>query len=122
MWLVHPDADFALQSLTTTTGVGIYQPPSQAAPFGSLLGRPIYLSEACSPFSSQGDLIFADMSAYLVAVMALRYAVSIHVWFNYDVQALRFVLRVDGQPWTSKTIPSLSGGASRGFFAVLAAR
>jgi HK97 family phage major capsid protein len=125
MWIVHPDADLQLQSLafpTGGTGMSAYQPPSEMAPFGSLLGKPIYSSEACSVVGAVGDIIFADMSAYLVAVMALRYAVSIHVWFDQDMEALRFVLRVDGQPWTSKTIPSLNGPVSRGFFATLAAR
>jgi HK97 family phage major capsid protein len=125
MWICHPDADLQLQSLafpTGGTGKSAYQAPSEMAPFGSLLGKPIYSSEACSVVGAVGDIIFADMSAYLAAVMALRYAVSIHVWYNFDVQALRFTLRVDGQPWTSKTIPSLNGGVSRGFFATLAAR
>ena len=129
IWICHPDADLQLQSLAfptgatpTNTGAPAYQSPTEAAPYGSLLGKPIYPSEACSVVGGVGDIIFADMSAYLVALGAFSYAVSMHVWFNYDMQALRFSLRVDGQSWTTKAFPSLNGGVNRGFFATLAAR
>lgn len=129
VWLVHPDADEELQALVHPGTAGdvagaapLYSSPTIGAPYGSILGRPIYPSEACSALGSLGDIVFGDMSAYLTAVKALRSDVSIHLWFDYDITAFRFVLRIAGQPWTASLIPSLNGGASRGYFATLATR
>ena len=128
IWLCHPDADEQLQSLALPGNAGdngsepLYGTATAFAPYGSLLGRPIYPSEACSTLGTPGDIIAADMSAYLCAVKAMRTDVSIHLWFDYDITAFRFVLRIAGQPWTETLVPSLNGNTSRGFFAMLAAR
>jgi HK97 family phage major capsid protein len=128
-WLCHPDADLQLQQLVHAGSAGdvaaaapIYQPPSALAPNGSILGRPIYFSEACSAVGTSGDIIFGDLSAYLTATKMMRSDVSIHLWFDFDVIAYRFVLRIGGQPWTDQLAPSLKGGVSRGFFSTLASR
>ncbi|HEY2396425.1 MAG TPA: phage major capsid protein [Rudaea sp.] len=128
-WLCHPDADLQLQQMVFSDSAGdvtasapLYQPPTAIFPNGSILGRPIYFSEGCSVVGSVGDIVFGDLSAYLSVTKMLRSDVSIHLWFDYNVTAYRFVLRIGGQPWTDSLVPSLNGGVSRGFFATLAAR
>lgn len=129
-WLCHPDADLQLQQLVHPGSAGdtqlsapLYSPPSSFAPNGSLLGRPIYFSEACSAVGLVGDIIFGDLSSYLTAVKTLRSDVSIHLWFDQDILAYRFVLRIAGQPWTDVVTPGLQPGTlTRGFFTALATR
>ncbi len=128
IWVTHPDTDVQLMQLgfptTASTGSGapVYQMPTADAPYGSLLGRPIYQTEACSVLGAPGDIILLDPTAYVVAMKTLAYATSIHLFFNQDMSVLRFVLRIDGQPWTNSLFPSLVGGGQRGFFVVLAQR
>jgi HK97 family phage major capsid protein len=128
IWIAHPDADLQLQALTlpATNSVAAaapaYSPPDAGAPFGRLLGRPIYLTEAASALGTKGDLIFGDMSAYLTAVRVARQDVSVHIWYDYDATAFRFVFRLGGQPWTSSTFASLNVSTTRGFFATLDTR
>ena len=129
-WLVNFDADLQLQALVLPGTAGnvaaaapMYQPPTTFAPNGSLLGRPIYFSAASSPVGTVGDIIFGDLSAYITATKMMRNDVSIHLWFDYDITAYRFVLRIGGMPWTDTPVPGLQPGtATRSFFTALATR
>lgn len=129
-WIVNPDVEQQLMTMSfpgTGTAVPAYLPPGglSASPYGTLLGRPIITSEACSALGDKGDVIFGDFSSYLSVVKAggVRSDVSIHIWFDYDITAFRFILRVGGQPWWNSTITAYkSGSSARGFFATLADR
>lgn len=129
-WLLNADVEPQLMTMQfpgTGTAVPGYLPPGglSAAPYGTLMGRPIVYSEAMPALGDQGDIVFGDLSNYLTAVKAggIRSDVSIHVWFDYDITAFRFVLRVGGQPWWNAPIaPFQVGSSTRGFFSTLAAR
>jgi HK97 family phage major capsid protein len=58
----------------TAAGAGaIYLPPNGLAnsgPYGSLLGRPIVVTEACATVGTEGDVILADLSKYLSVIKA----------------------------------------------------
>jgi HK97 family phage major capsid protein len=64
-----------------------------------------------------------DLSQYMSVVKAggIRQDVSIHLFFDYDITAFRFVLRVGGQPWWNAPI-TRQNGLSRSPFVTLAAR
>jgi hypothetical protein len=49
---------------------------------------------------------------------------SIHVRFQYDESVLRFVLRMDGQPWRASALTPYKGGsgATQSHFIALATR
>lgn len=129
-WLMNADVEGQLMSLSfpgAGTAVPVYMPPGglSVAPYGTLFGRPIAYSEAMPPLGDEGDIILGDLSNYLSGVKAggVKSDVSIHVWFDYDITAFRFVLRVGGQPWWNAPVaPYQAGAASRGFFAALGAR
>ena len=128
-WLCHPDIEQQLQTLqfpiTTTAGAGapMYAPPSAVAPFGTLLGRPIYPTEACKKAGTQGDIVFGNPAGYLAAMKKIRADISVHIWFDYDLTAFKFVLRIGGQPWTDNAVTGNQANTNtRGFFATLAAR
>lgn len=126
-WIANPDIETQLMKLKFADGSPAWMPPGglSASPYGALLGKPILTTEAAPALGDAGDLILGDMSSYLSVVKSggIRQDVSIHVWFDYDITAFRFVLRVGGQPWWNSPIePAKVGGQSRGFFVALGAR
>lgn len=128
VWTINADIEAQLMRMQfpgTGTAVPVYMPPGglSGAPYGTLLGRPIIPTEAAPALGDRGDIVLGDWRAYLSAVKTggIKSDVSIHVWFDYDITAFRFVLRVGGQPWWNSAITSLHG-ASKGFFVVLGAR
>lgn len=129
VWLVNPDIEpqliFMVFPGSSSQPVPLYMPPGglSGAPYGTILGRPVIPTEAAKALGDKGDIVLADMSSYLTAVKTggIRQDVSIHVYFDYDITAFRFVLRVGGQPWWNAAIESLNG-LSKGFFVTLAAR
>jgi HK97 family phage major capsid protein len=129
-WIMNPDVEQQLMTMSfpgTGTAVPAYLPPGglSASAYGTLLGRPIITSEACSALGDKGDIIFGDLANYLTVVKSggIRSDMSIHLWFDYDITAFRFVMRIGGQPWWNTAITAYkSGSSARGFFSVLANR
>lgn len=135
VWLVNQDClpsiyqlGFAVTDGTTTNvGAGaLYMGPGQlasGAPSGTILGRPIVVTEACPTVGDAGDIILADLSKYLTVVKgALRSDTSIHLWFDQNATAFRFVMRMNGQPWLSAAIARKSGSNTLSHFIKLEAR
>jgi hypothetical protein len=52
----------------------------------------------------------------------MRAEASIHVHFDQDATAFRFVIRVGGQPWWSRPSAALNGSLAQSPFVTLAAR
>jgi HK97 family phage major capsid protein len=127
VWLMNEDNEAQLMKMQfpgTGTAVPVYLPPGglSAAPYGTLMGRPVIPMEAMSALGDVGDIVFADMSKYMTLVKGgLKQDISIHLWFDYDITAFRFVLRVGGKPWFNSVI-TRANGLSRSFFVTLGAR
>lgn len=127
VWLMNEDNEAQLMKMQfpgTGTAVPVYLPPGglSAQPYGTLMGRPVIPMEASSALGDVGDIIFADMSKYMTLVKGgLKQDISIHLWFDYDITAFRFVLRIGGKPWFNSVI-TRANGLSRSFFVTLGAR
>lgn len=91
---------------------------------GTLMGRPIVATEACSTIGTVGDIILAYMPGYFAPYKAggLKEAISIHLWFDQAVTAFRWTFRVGGQPWLSAPIARRSGSNTLSHFVTLATR
>ncbi len=135
VWLCNQDCLPAIYQLGfavtdgTTTNVGagaLYMGPGQlqgGGVSGTVLGRPIVVTEACPTVGDAGDIILADLSKYLAAVKgAMRTDTSIHLWFDQNLTAFRFVMRMNGQPWLSAPIARKSGSNTLSHFIKLEAR
>lgn len=127
VWLINQDIEPQLISLNHPGDSSpMYVPPGglSAAPYGTILGRPVVPTEACSTLGDVGDIILASMGQYLAIqkVGGVRTDVSIHLWFNYDTTAFRFILRLGGQPWLSAPIARFKGGNTLSSFVTLAER
>lgn len=129
-WLINNDV---LPSLFTLTlgNYPIYLPASnptvggiQVSPYGTLLGRPIVVSQHAKSFSSQGDVSLLDMSYYRTITKAegIRTDMSLHLYFDADAAAFRATFRIDGQPAIYNPIQPANGSKTLSPFVQLAAR
>jgi len=114
-----------LQLAVGTGGVPLFIPAGgiSQAPFGTLLGRPVnYIEQASAP-GDLGDVILADLSEYLLIEKGgIDRASSIHVYFDTDETAFRWVWRVNGQPRWSAPVTPFKGTPTVSPFVTLAAR
>lgn len=129
IWLINQDIEPQLNVMSfegTSSSVPAYMPAGglSASPYATLMGRPVIPTQACQTLGDKGDIILADMSQYLSATktIGVRSDVSIHLYFDYDMVAFRFILRVGGQPWWGSTISPLNGTNTVSAFVTLAER
>lgn len=105
VWFVNPAVYPQLLNMTIGD-MPVYAPSVRPdVPFGSLLGRPVIENEYCPNLGTAGDILLASPSAYaLITKGGIEAASSIHIKFDYDETAFRFVYRVDGQPYYNAAI------------------
>src|SRR6185437_5555699 len=84
-----------------------------ASPYeGSIRGRPMMFTEHCKSLTNLGDIAFADLSGYLLATKqggGIDFAASIHLFFDYGIQAFRWTFRLGGQPYLSSAVSPANG-------------
>lgn len=127
VWYINQDVYPQLNALSAVVGVGgipVFVPAGglSAAPFGNLMGRPIQPIEYCETLGTEGDIVLADLSQYMMIDKSVQAATSIHVAFLTGEQAFRFIYRVDGQPVDNKPITPYKGSATQSPFITLATR
>lgn len=126
VWLIHPDAEHQLP-LMTIGDQPVYLPPGglrNQSPYGLLLGRPVIPHQVCQTVGDLGDFMFVDLMQYATVVKSggVRSQASIHLWFDQDLVAFKFTIRVGGQPWWSETTTAANGSFAMSPFVTLAAR
>lgn len=71
-------------------------------PYDTLLGKPLFYTEKLPALGDAGDIMFVDPTQYLLGAkrgLSMQTASSIHLYFDMDQTAFRFVLRYDGVCW-----------------------
>lgn len=110
-WLIHPSIWPDIMTMETTGG-NAFQPNMGASTGLALNGVPIVTSEHLPQANNSGDVVLADLSAYL---LWQRSGISIdfseHAAFRDDQGTWRFTQRTDGKPWlrTPITLPDPQG-------------
>lgn len=125
VWLVSQVGVQEALPLLTIGDTPIYMPPTglSGGLYGTLLGRPVIPCERCPQIGAKGDVIFADLSQYLLIEKGnTEMETSIHVKFITDETAFRFIQRNNGQPWDSAPYTTLKGGKKMSPFICLAER
>lgn len=131
VWLINqalfPELIKMRFDTTSSVPIPVYLPGGNiaGAPFGTLLGRPVFPMEAMKIPGDVGDIALVDPTQYLSVTKGqdIQTDVSMHLFFDYDITAFRFVLRVAGQPWWKSAIqPQQSAAPTLGHFIVLADR
>jgi HK97 family phage major capsid protein len=107
-WFMNMEC-WAQLPLITVGQQPVFVPPGvfSAAPFGTLMGRPINVIEHASALGTQGDIALIDMGEYALARKgSVNMQTSMHVRFLFDETAFKFTMRVDGKPkWTAPLTP-----------------
>jgi len=106
-WFVNDNTFTQLATLSLAVGTGgipVWMPAGGASgkPYDTLMGKPMLWTEHMKKLGDKGDIAFCDWSQYLVGQKSggtMQFASSIHLRFDYDQTAFRFVFRIDGQPW-----------------------
>lgn len=118
VWFINQDVEPQLENLNMAVGTGgvpVYLPPGGIAdtPNARLKGRPVIPIEYCETLGTVGDIILADLSAYVTGVQGgVESAMSIHLRFEYNETALRFVFAVDGRPWLAAPLTPYKGSSN----------
>lgn len=130
VWMINNDTLPALFTLNTANGFPLYFPMGggqggiQASPYGTLLGRPVIVSQHANTFSSAGDVMLVDLSYYQTITKAegIVTATSMHLYFDADAMAYRTTFRMDGMPKISAPIDPAKGTTKLSPFVKLGAR
>lgn len=92
-----------------TGGSSVFTPAGGVSqkPYDTIFGRPILYMEQAQSLGSKGDVYLFDPNQYiLVDKGGMKSASSIHLRFDYNETAFRWIYRVDGQPtWVSALTP-----------------
>ncbi len=129
VWLMHKDVWPQLLTLGMMIGTGgtpVFLPADAAAgrPLQTLMGRPIFTTQACETLGDKGDIILADLTQYQVILKTagMRTDVSAHVYFLWDTLCYKFVIRIDGAPLWPLAVASRDGSNTYSPFVCLAER
>lgn len=118
VWYINQDIEpqlFTMSLAVGTGGVPVYLPANgiSGSPFATLMGRPIIPLEQCKTLGTVGDILFADLSQYIMAEKGgMQSATSIHVKFLEGETAIRFIMRNDGKPRWKNVLTPHSGSTN----------
>lgn len=117
-----------IKNVAGTENVGgfaapIFFPAGNGSAQHRLLGLPMIPVEQAAALGTQGDLILADNSQYLVIDKGgIKTAESMHVRFLNDEMTFKATYRVDGQPIVSAKLTPFKGTDTTSPFVVLDTR
>lgn len=126
IWLANIDTFRELATMSLSIGTGgsaIWINNGVSGPPATILGRPVVFTEKVPTQGTAGDISFVDPNYYLIGDrMAMTSDTSPHVEFPTDQTAMRFIQRLDGQPWLQSPITPNQGSDTLSPFLSLAAR
>lgn len=118
VWFINQDVEPQLHKMSLPVGTGgipVYLPAGglSQSPFATLYGKPVIPVEYCATLGTAGDIIFADLSQYiLIEKGGVQADASIHVKFIYDETTFRYVMRVDGMPLWNNVLTPYKGSSN----------
>lgn len=129
VWLINQDCEYQLMKLEftgTNSSTPAYLPANGLAgsPYGTLLGRPVIPTQACETVGDLGDILLVDLKQYMLVqrTSGIKADVSMHLWFDYNTLAYRFVWRIGGRPWWSAAVSPRDGSNTLSPYVALAER
>ncbi|MFD7554120.1 phage major capsid protein [Streptomyces sp. NPDC059835] len=126
VWICSPDAlpELMTMALSVGTGGSPVMMVNAAGPFPmTIFGRPLIISEKAGALGDRGDIVFTDLSYYLIGDRQTMTADSSTDYnFGSDKTTFRIIQRVDGRPWLKNAITPKNGGNTLSPFIELAAR
>lgn len=130
IWIVNRSVLAELMTMTIgNQPIWIAPTGLNAPPGGFLLGRPVYFSQHADVLGEEGDVHFVDpMGYYMPNRGTIVASQSMHLLFDYDVQAFKWTFRAGGRPYLSAPVLPAKGTTqqkadnSMSSYIVLAAR
>lgn len=102
IWLINAQVEEQLRTMKDDDNNFIYLAPGSQlnqTPYGTLMGRPVLpLLGGMKELGTEGDIMFVDWSYYYTILKAtgLKNSVSTHLYFDRDLTAYKFTMRIDG--------------------------
>ena len=131
VWLINPQVKEQLRLMAfdkdATSKVPVYLPASglDAAPYGTLMGRPVIpMMGGMEKLGDVGDIILADLS-YIYSctkIGGIKQSISTHVYFDQDLMAFKFTFRVAAACPFEKPVKTEKGEFEMSGFVTLAER
>lgn len=125
VWLANPDA-YPQLPLMSIGNQPVYIAPNGlvSAPGGTLLGRPVILTDTAQTVGNLGDIYFVDFGMYRTLTKAggVEVATSMHLYFDAGATAFRAVFRIAGQPVLKSAVTPPNSAVTRSGFVSLAER
>jgi HK97 family phage major capsid protein len=126
VWIVNPDLveQFDFMSVPIGTGgVPVYLQQAIAGTVPTLKGRPIIECDHCSAIGDKGDIMFNDMSQYmLITKGGIAADTSMHVQFLTAQNCFRFIFRANGMTKKNKVVTPKNSAKPKSPFVTLDAR
>jgi HK97 family phage major capsid protein len=128
MWLANRDTLPQLGGLTIGNNAAwlpINQPLAGSPKGGMFLGEGLQFNEHMQTLGTLGDIVLADLSGYALATKVgggIDFAASIHLFFDQNIAAFRWIFRLGGQPYLSAPVAAAKGSSTKSHFVALAAR
>ena len=115
-WFVSQDVEPQLHQMALivgTSGIPVYMPANGVSglPYGTLYGLPVIPVEWCQTLGDKGDIVLMNPKSYLVCIQGgIRSDMSIHLKFDSNQTAFRFITKIDGQPKYQSALTPKNGG------------
>ena len=128
VWFINQDVErqlYQVNQVIGTAGVPVYLPPGGISekPYATLFGRPVIPVEYAPTLGTQGDIMLADLSQYVMADKnSMQQMSSVHVRFLTDEMTFRITYRCDGQPIWNTPLTPYQGTQTMSPFITLASR
>lgn len=113
IWVANIDTFPELAQMALSVGTGgsaIWLNNGVQGPPMTILGRPVYFTEKVPSLTARGCISFIDPGYYLIGDrQTMRAETSAHYRFGNDITTMRFIQRLDGQPWIAEAITPQNG-------------
>lgn len=120
VWLVSRSAVSKLLQMVDAEGHLVWQPNAASPMPGTILGMPVLVTEKLPALGSEGDLLLADFSKYLIYDMGeFTVDFSEHYAFINNKGTWRCSERLDGRPWLSDKLTLTDGSTTVSPFVAL---
>lgn len=123
IWVANIDCFPELAQMALSVGTGgsaIWLNNGVVGPPMTILGRPVYFTEKVPSITDRGCISFIDPGYYLIGDrQTMRAETSAHYRFGNDITTMRFIQRLDGQPWIAEAITPQHGSSDLSPFVTL---
>lgn len=113
VWVISPSVVPQLAQVRDSGNNNIWIQSAAAGVPGTLLGKPVLMTEKTPALGSKGDIMLVDFSRYLIGLrQELVIDRSNAPGWTRDVESFRCIVRVDGQCLWKSAITPTNGGST----------